>query len=116
MWLAPNLITLLGIIGLILAYLLTSYFLPDLDGRCHRRATSALHYSCLYISILIGLTVVNIAFLCLSGNAPRWVYWFNGLAVLAYLHLDCIDGKQARRTKSSSPLGQLFDHGTSFFS
>ncbi len=31
--------------------------------------------------------------------------------MLAYLHLDCIDGKQARRTKSSSPLGQLFDHG-----
>lgn len=24
---------------------------------------------------------------------------------------DCIDGKQARRTRSSSPLGQLFDHG-----
>ena len=31
--------------------------------------------------------------------------------MLSYLHLDCIDGKQARRTKSSSPLGQLFDHG-----
>ena len=28
-----------------------------------------------------------------------------------YVHLDCLDGKQARRTKSSSPLGQLFDHG-----
>jgi hypothetical protein len=26
--------------------------------------------------------------------------------------LDAIDGKQARRTGSSSPLGQLFDHGT----
>eukprot|EP00201_Polytomella_parva_P004679 CAMPEP_0175087118 /NCGR_PEP_ID=MMETSP0052_2-20121109/29649_1 /TAXON_ID=51329 ORGANISM="Polytomella parva, Strain SAG 63-3" /NCGR_SAMPLE_ID=MMETSP0052_2 /ASSEMBLY_ACC=CAM_ASM_000194 /LENGTH=298 /DNA_ID=CAMNT_0016359421 /DNA_START=221 /DNA_END=1117 /DNA_ORIENTATION=+ len=25
--------------------------------------------------------------------------------------MDCIDGKQARRTGSSSPLGQLFDHG-----
>lgn len=25
--------------------------------------------------------------------------------------LDAIDGKQARRTNSSSPLGQLFDHG-----
>ena len=39
------------------------------------------------------------------------MYLFNGLAVLTYLHLDCIDGKQARRTGSSSPLGQLFDHG-----
>jgi phosphatidylglycerophosphate synthase len=24
---------------------------------------------------------------------------------------DAVDGKQARRTNSSSPLGELFDHG-----
>jgi phosphatidylglycerophosphate synthase len=30
--------------------------------------------------------------------------------------LDAIDGKQARRTKSGSPLGQLFDHGCDSFS
>lgn len=46
-----------------------------------------------------------------AGVAPWWVYFLCGFAVLAYLHLDCLDGKQARRTKSSSPLGQLFDHG-----
>lgn len=45
------------------------------------------------------------------GTAPRWLYYFNGFSVFWYLHLDCLDGKQARRTKSSSPLGQLFDHG-----
>ena len=48
---------------------------------------------------------------CLAGEAPRWVYFFLGFSVFTYLHMDCIDGKQARRTKSSSPLGQLFDHG-----
>lgn len=42
---------------------------------------------------------------------PRWVYWYFGLAVLLYVNLDCMDGKQARRTGTSSPLGQLFDHG-----
>ena len=26
-------------------------------------------------------------------------------------YLDAIDGKQARRTGSSTPLGELFDHG-----
>ncbi len=78
MWLAPNLITLLGIFGLIIAYVLTALYIPGFDG-----------------------------------IAPAWVYWFNGLAVLTYLHLDCIDGKQARRTGTSSPLGQLFDHGES---
>jgi len=25
--------------------------------------------------------------------------------------MDALDGRQARRTKSGSPLGQLFDHG-----
>ena len=49
--------------------------------------------------------------LVLAGDAPRWLYYFNGFSVFWYLHLDCLDGKQARRTKSSSPLGQLFDHG-----
>ena len=35
------------------------------------------------------------------------------MAVLLFLShtLDGIDGKQARRTGTSSPLGELFDHG-----
>lgn len=28
-----------------------------------------------------------------------------------YMTFDAVDGKQARRTGSASPLGQLFDHG-----
>jgi phosphatidylglycerophosphate synthase len=32
-------------------------------------------------------------------------------SLFIYQTLDAIDGKQARRTKQSSPLGQLFDHG-----
>jgi hypothetical protein len=31
--------------------------------------------------------------------------------LFAYQSLDAIDGKQARRTGSSGPLGELFDHG-----
>lgn len=46
-----------------------------------------------------------------AGDAPPWVYALSAFSVLFYCHLDCLDGKQARRTKSSSPLGQLFDHG-----
>ena len=30
---------------------------------------------------------------------------------LFYKTFDAVDGKQARRTNSSSPLGELFDHG-----
>ena len=51
------------------------------------------------------------ALLTCAEVAPWWVYFLNGFTGLVYLHLDCVDGKQARRTKSSSPLGQLFDHG-----
>ncbi|KAK9829687.1 hypothetical protein WJX72_007350 [[Myrmecia] bisecta] len=76
LWLAPNLITLTGLFGLVAAYLVTAWYLPEFEG-----------------------------------DAPRWVYFLNGFASLAYMHLDCLDGKQARRTKTSSPLGQLFDHG-----
>lgn len=46
-----------------------------------------------------------------GASAPAWVHWFAFFSVLIYVNLDCMDGKQARRTKSSSPLGQLFDHG-----
>lgn len=44
-------------------------------------------------------------------TAPAWVYAIGGISVVIYANLDSIDGKQARRTGSSSPLGQLFDHG-----
>jgi len=46
-----------------------------------------------------------------DGFCPDWVVFVCGYCALAYYTLDCMDGKQARRTGSSSPLGQLFDHG-----
>lgn len=39
------------------------------------------------------------------------MYFFTALGLFLYQSLDAIDGKQARRTDSSSPLGELFDHG-----
>lgn len=46
-----------------------------------------------------------------STEIPRWVFLFSGLNVFIYYTLDGIDGKQARRTGTSTPLGELFDHG-----
>ena len=66
--------------------------------------------------------------------SPRWLYLVHGLFLFLYQvrtgsgcphnHCPCklcslrfpqtfdaVDGKQARRTGSSSPLGELFDHG-----
>lgn len=50
---------------------------------------------------------------------PNWVYFtfavglFGRFSIhsLVYQTLDAIDGKQARRTGMSGPLGELFDHG-----
>lgn len=49
-------------------------------------------------------------------DIPQWCFLLTAGCVWAYSTLDAIDGKQARRTKSSSPLGQLFDHGCDSFS
>jgi len=42
---------------------------------------------------------------------PSWVYYTTAILQFIYQTLDAVDGKHARQTKSSSPLGQLFDHG-----
>ncbi|XP_064400073.1 cholinephosphotransferase 1-like [Halichondria panicea] len=66
----------------------------------------------------VGL-VINI-FTCLpvmltdlntEGKSPPWTYVLCAVGFFVYQSLDAIDGKQARRTNSSTPLGEFFDHG-----
>lgn len=45
----------------------------------------------------------------------NWMFFAEGLCYFAYRMLDELDGKQARRTGNSSPLGLLFDHGCDAF-
>jgi ethanolaminephosphotransferase len=44
-------------------------------------------------------------------DPPIWIWDIAFLASFSYQNLDNMDGRQARRTGSSSPLGLLFDHG-----
>ncbi|XP_012874506.1 PREDICTED: cholinephosphotransferase 1 [Dipodomys ordii] len=67
---------------------------------------------------LIGLAVNMVTTLLLvsycptvTEEAPYWTYLLCALGLFIYQSLDAIDGKQARRTNSCSPLGELFDHG-----
>lgn len=46
-----------------------------------------------------------------KSEAPRWACALCAIGLFIYQSLDAIDGKQARRTGTSSPLGELFDHG-----
>ena len=76
LWLAPNLITFVGLLCPILSFGIMMQYCPYLEG-----------------------------------VAPRWVYLLQAAAIIAYQALDAMDGKQARRTGTSSALGMLFDHG-----
>jgi len=76
LWVAPNLITMVGLVVNILTTLILVYHCPT--------ATEV---------------------------PPWWSTAACGLGLFFYQTLDAIDGKQARRTKSSTPLGELFDHG-----
>ncbi|XP_060577336.1 choline/ethanolaminephosphotransferase 1-like [Ruditapes philippinarum] len=67
---------------------------------------------------LVGLIINVVSTLILifynydgTKEAPGWVYLGCAIGLFVYQSLDAIDGKQARRTKSNSPLGELFDHG-----
>lgn len=78
---APNTITLTGLLFMVAAYLVMWFYVP---------------------MVLLDST---------SPAIPRWVFLFNAVATLIYQTFDNMDGKQARRVGASSPLGLLFDHG-----
>ena len=76
MWIAPNLITTIGTVIVLVTTGIALFHCPT-------------------------LTEAPPVLLCLMLALGDFIYQL----------LDAIDGKQARRTGSSSPLGQLFDHG-----
>lgn len=47
----------------------------------------------------------------LDQDCPPWVYYSWALGLFLYQTFDAVDGTQARRTRQSGPLGELFDHG-----
>ncbi|XP_037741025.1 choline/ethanolaminephosphotransferase 1 isoform X1 [Chelonia mydas] len=75
-WIAPNLITITGLLINICTTVILVYYCPTA-----------------------------------AEQAPPWAYFACACGLFIYQSLDAIDGKQARRTNSSTPLGELFDHG-----
>ncbi|PGG99450.1 hypothetical protein AJ79_08524 [Helicocarpus griseus UAMH5409] len=76
LWLAPNMVTLIG-----------------------------------FMFIVGNLILLEIAIPDLVGPTSQWVYYSFALGIWMYSTMDNVDGKQARRTGTSSGLGELFDHG-----
>ena len=70
-----------------------------------------------FIHTIVPLAVLFIiADFDLLGKVPNWFFFFQAWCYFAYRMLDEMDGKQARRTGNSSPLGLIFDHGCDAFS
>jgi ethanolaminephosphotransferase len=46
----------------------------------------------------------------LGGHVDSWVCYLLAGCFWTYYIFDCTDGKQARRTGASSPVGMIFDH------
>ncbi|KAK3983915.1 putative choline/ethanolaminephosphotransferase [Cladorrhinum sp. PSN332] len=76
LWVAPNMVTLLGFFCILINVALLVIYMPDL-----------------------------------VGPGPSWLYYSFALGLFMYQTFDNVDGKQARRTGTSSGLGELFDHG-----
>ncbi|KAI5284495.1 hypothetical protein KEM54_001290 [Ascosphaera aggregata] len=76
MWMAPNLITLTGLLFVFINVLTMLRYNPTMDQDC-----------------------------------PPWVYTSWAVGLFLYQTFDAVDGAQARRTRQSGPLGELFDHG-----
>ncbi|KAM0485164.1 hypothetical protein ACHAPX_001145 [Trichoderma viride] len=76
LWIAPNMVTLLGFFFILFNVALVVIYMPDL-----------------------------------VGPGPSWLYFSFAFGLFMYQTMDNVDGKQARRTGTSSGLGELFDHG-----
>jgi len=87
MWVAPNVLTFVGFLLTVFNCLLIAFY--DYD-----------------------FTAATLT----SNPIPNWVFLVTGINVFVAYTLDGIDGKQARRTGTSGPLGELFDHGLDSYS
>ena len=83
LWVAPNTLTMMGFICSIIYFLVATYY----------------DYS------------FNASTIGSSENIPSFAWLMIALFLFLSHHLDGIDGKQARRTNSSSAIGELLDHG-----
>lgn len=110
LWMAPNTVTLTGLVMNFITFLLFAAYTPTLSEQAPRwvRGTSGTAPGPPQ-----GLARPPVAIQTLTAlpSPLRQVYVYSAFAMFAYQTMDAIDGKQARRTGAQSPLGQMFDHG-----
>lgn len=62
------------------------------------------------VNLIPSVLVIAIYGYDLFGNLDAWFCYVIGVTYTFYIIMDNCDGKQARRTKTSSPMGMIFDH------
>ncbi|XP_075547003.1 choline/ethanolaminephosphotransferase 1 bbc isoform X1 [Dermacentor variabilis] len=73
-------------------------------------APNLMTLSGLFVNIATSLVLVWYSPTA-TQEVPRWAFLLCALGLFVYQTLDACDGKQARRTGTNTPLGELFDHG-----
>ncbi|CAH0717956.1 unnamed protein product, partial [Brenthis ino] len=99
-WVAPNVLTFVGFLLTVLDFLLLSYYDYDYIAASSRVSNETS------TEPLYGHTEA----------IPQSLWYILAVFLFLAYTLDGIDGKQARRTQTSGPLGELFDHGLDSYS
>ncbi|CAG9131614.1 unnamed protein product [Plutella xylostella] len=97
-WVAPNVLTFAGFLLTVANFLLLSHYDYDYTAASAVNATAAV----------VNGGVRNVI--------PGWLWPVLAVFLFLAYTLDGIDGKQARRTQTSGPLGEMFDHGLDSYS
>ncbi|KAM3956829.1 ethanolaminephosphotransferase 1 [Aphomia sociella] len=100
-WVAPNVLTFAGFLLTVLDFLLLSCY--DYE---YYAASAPLHNE----------TVSEVPLTGHVEKIPQSLWFVLAMFLFLAYTLDGIDGKQARRTQTSGPLGELFDHGLDSYS
>jgi choline/ethanolamine phosphotransferase len=96
------------------ATLLDKYFQPYWRWLVEQMPLNLAPNLITVIGLIINVITSTILIIyCPNANEdpPSWALFLCAIGLFIYQSLDAIDGKQARRTNSSTPLGELFDHG-----
>lgn len=123
-WLAANVITVLALAVAVFNHVSLWWYMPKvaLSLNDSAEATALLPVAeqaeVLRNGVAFGTARYDAfrAAIDASGAAvPPWVFIAAGVGLVLYQYLDNIDGHQARRTGTASPLGLLMDHGCDAF-
>ncbi|CCW68856.1 unnamed protein product [Phytomonas sp. Hart1] len=100
-WLAPNVITITGLAFVCISHAILAYYMPKLTAKDPN---------------YLFENEMNMSYRKeFIPQPPSLVFVLVAASMFLYQFLDNLDGHQARRTGTSSPLGLLVDHGCDAF-